>query len=186
MRRRIQCAVLAAAAVVLLSANASAQEALRTRLVLLGTGTPNADPERSGPATAVVVDDQVYLFDAGPGIVRRAAQAARDREIPALRASNLKRVLPDPPPLRSHHRPPRPPPGALGTRPKRSAARIRSAGYAVDDGGDPYGVVARHRRQAQRLRAARSEPGSPSSRSPRDWARHRVRGRPGAHRCAGG
>ena len=93
MRRRIQCAVLAAAAVVLLSANASAQEALRTRLVLLGTGTPNADPERSGPATAVVVDDQVYLFDAGPGIVRRAAQAARDREIPALRASNLKRVF---------------------------------------------------------------------------------------------
>jgi ribonuclease BN (tRNA processing enzyme) len=71
----------------------SAQGVPRTRLVLLGTGTPNADPERSGPATAVVVDGRAYLFDAGPGIVRRAAQAARDRDIPALRPPNLSRVF---------------------------------------------------------------------------------------------
>ena len=50
-----------------------AQAMPRTRLVLLGTGPPNADPERSGPATAVVIDDRAYLIDAGPGIVRRAA-----------------------------------------------------------------------------------------------------------------
>src|SRR5712692_535767 len=33
----------------------------RTRVVVLGTGTPNADPDRFGPAVAVVVDDASYL-----------------------------------------------------------------------------------------------------------------------------
>lgn len=65
----------------------------RTRLVLLGVGTPNADPERSGPATAVVVDDRAYLVDAGAGVVRRAAQAARDRGIGALAPDRLDRVF---------------------------------------------------------------------------------------------
>ena len=47
-----------------------------TQVVLLGTGTPSADPERSGPATAVIVDDTPYLVDFGPGVVRRASAAA--------------------------------------------------------------------------------------------------------------
>lgn len=47
----------------------------RTRIILLGTGTPNADPERSGPSVALTVDEEVYLFDFGPGVVRRAAAA---------------------------------------------------------------------------------------------------------------
>lgn len=47
----------------------------RTRVILLGTGTPNADPARHGSATAIVVDDAVYLVDFGPGVVRRAAAA---------------------------------------------------------------------------------------------------------------
>ena len=64
-----------------------AQVIPRTRLVLLGTGTPNADPERSGPATAVVVDDRAYLIDAGPGVVRRAALAAREKNMPSLSPS---------------------------------------------------------------------------------------------------
>jgi ribonuclease BN (tRNA processing enzyme) len=50
----------------------------RTQIVLLGTGTPNADPDRSGPAVAIVVDDTPYLIDLGPGVVRRAAAAYRD------------------------------------------------------------------------------------------------------------
>jgi ribonuclease BN (tRNA processing enzyme) len=49
----------------------------RTQVVLLGTGTPNADPDRSGPAVAVVVNDTPYLVDFGPGVVRRAAAAQR-------------------------------------------------------------------------------------------------------------
>ena len=47
----------------------------RTQLVLLGTGTPNAEPDRSGAALAIVVDDVPYLVDAGAGVVRRASAA---------------------------------------------------------------------------------------------------------------
>jgi len=60
-----------------------------TRVVMLGTGTPNADPERSGPAVAVVVDASAYLVDFGPGVVRRAAAAAR-AGIKELEAKNLR------------------------------------------------------------------------------------------------
>ena len=63
-----------------------------SQIVLLGTGTPNADPDRSGPAVAIIVNDTPYLVDAGPGIVRRAAAAQRDG-VEALRVSNLKHVF---------------------------------------------------------------------------------------------
>ena len=49
-----------------------------TEVILLGTGTPNAEPERSGPAVAVVTGGGAYLVDFGPGIVRRAAAAGLD------------------------------------------------------------------------------------------------------------
>lgn len=62
------------------------------RVVLLGTGTPNADPDRSGPAVAVVINGSAYLVDAGPGVVRRAAAAARNG-IAALAAEKLTRVF---------------------------------------------------------------------------------------------
>ncbi len=63
-----------------------------TSIVMLGTGTPNADPDRSGPSTAIIVGDTPYLFDAGPGVVRRAA-AARRKGVEALRPSNLRLVF---------------------------------------------------------------------------------------------
>lgn len=50
----------------------------RTQIVMLGTGTPIPDPDRSGPATAIIVDSVAYLFDAGTGVVRRAAAAGRN------------------------------------------------------------------------------------------------------------
>jgi len=62
----------------------------RTKVVLLGTGTPIPDPDRSGPATAIVVDDRAYLIDFGPGVVRRAEAAALKRDIPAVEPGNLK------------------------------------------------------------------------------------------------
>ena len=62
----------------------------RTRVVLLGTGTPVPDPDRSGPATSIVVDDSAYLVDFGPGVVRRAKAAVLDRHITALEPANLK------------------------------------------------------------------------------------------------
>jgi ribonuclease Z len=50
----------------------------RTQIVLLGTGTPNADPDRAGPSVAIVVNDTPYLVDFGPGVVRRASAAFRN------------------------------------------------------------------------------------------------------------
>jgi len=44
---------------------------LHTQVVLLGTGTPYPDPLASGPATAVVVGGRVFIFDAGPGVMRQ-------------------------------------------------------------------------------------------------------------------
>ncbi len=54
-----------------------------TCVVLLGTGTPRPDPNRSGPATAIVVNDTPYLIDFGPGVVRRAT-AAYEKGVTAL------------------------------------------------------------------------------------------------------
>lgn len=61
----------------------------RTRIVLLGTGTPNAEPDRWGTAVAIVVDDTPYLVDLGPGVVRRA-NAARRAGIEGLALSKLR------------------------------------------------------------------------------------------------
>lgn len=59
-----------------------------TELVLLGTGTPNACPDNSGPASAVVVNGQAYLVDFGPGVVRQCAKAYQ-KGIDALRPDKL-------------------------------------------------------------------------------------------------
>ena len=78
----------------------------KTQVVLLGTGTPNPEPERHGSALAVVVESkdarqgtsgQAYLVDAGPGVVRRAADAAQ-RGIDALQMPRLTRLF-----LTHHH-----------------------------------------------------------------------------------
>lgn len=95
MRSQIVIPTLAAALLagqVAATPSLAAQEQARTRLVLLGTGTPNPDPERSGPSLAIVVDSVPYLVDAGPGVVRRAAQAAQEGEA-GLQAHRLARVF---------------------------------------------------------------------------------------------
>ncbi|HWX39666.1 MAG TPA: MBL fold metallo-hydrolase [Blastocatellia bacterium] len=63
-----------------------------TRIVMLGTGTPVTDPDRSGPAVAVTVDGLPYIVDCGPGVVRRAAAAYKKGEA-ALKVSNLKTLF---------------------------------------------------------------------------------------------
>jgi ribonuclease Z len=65
----------------------------RTQVVLLGTGTPPADPDRSGPATAVVVNGTAYLVDFGAGVVRRAKSAVVDRGVAALDPVKLRVVF---------------------------------------------------------------------------------------------
>jgi ribonuclease BN (tRNA processing enzyme) len=95
--------VIAAAATVLLLGGAMPRaqpvpsesrqiEGQHTQLVMLGTGTPNADPERYGPAVAVVVGDASYLVDFGVGVVRRAA-AAEQKGVRALGAARLSRAF---------------------------------------------------------------------------------------------
>ncbi|HEV7595849.1 MAG TPA: MBL fold metallo-hydrolase [Gemmatimonadaceae bacterium] len=64
----------------------------KTRVVLLGTGNPGPDPDRSGPATAIVVNGTAYLIDFGPGVVRRAS-AAFDKSIKELEPTKLRVVF---------------------------------------------------------------------------------------------
>lgn len=82
-----------ARALLLLAAAVTTAAAQDTKLVVLGTGTPNADPERSGPALAVVRGERSYLIDAGPGIVRRANAAATQHNIAALRPPQLRTLF---------------------------------------------------------------------------------------------
>ncbi|MGD2121727.1 MAG: MBL fold metallo-hydrolase [Gemmatimonadota bacterium] len=63
-----------------------------TQLVLLGTGTPNAEPDRAGSALAIVVNGTPYLVDAGPGVVRRANEAFQ-KGIQGLAVNRLSRVF---------------------------------------------------------------------------------------------
>jgi ribonuclease BN (tRNA processing enzyme) len=62
----------------------------KTRIVMLGTGNPAADPDRSGPATAIVVNDTAYLVDFGPGVIRRAKAAVIERGVTALEPTNVR------------------------------------------------------------------------------------------------
>src|SRR5580704_335463 len=65
----------------------------RSQVVMLGSGTPVPDPERSGPAVAVVVNGRAYLVDCGPGVVRQAAKAAKKDGIPGLVSPALNIVF---------------------------------------------------------------------------------------------
>jgi ribonuclease Z len=72
---------------------AHSQSLPKTQVVILGTGTPILNPDRSGPAVAVVVNGTAYLVDFGPGVVRRAAAAARDKKIAALTPAKIRVVF---------------------------------------------------------------------------------------------
>ena len=45
------------------------------KAILLGTGTPNAEPGKSGPSLAIISGGIPYVVDCGPGVVRRASGA---------------------------------------------------------------------------------------------------------------
>ena len=62
----------------------------QTWVVLLGTGTPGAEPDRFGPSTAIVAGGNAYVIDAGPGVVRRAAAGAIVSGLTALQPANLR------------------------------------------------------------------------------------------------
>jgi len=83
--------IVAAALAMLCVAGSSAQQG-KTQVVMLGTGTPNADPDRSGPSVAVVVNDVPYVVDSGPGVVRRASAASRNG-VKGLSVEKLRRLF---------------------------------------------------------------------------------------------
>jgi hypothetical protein len=83
--RHFLCVVGTALACVALILTTAAHA--QTQVVLLGTGNPPADPDRSGPATAIVVNGTPYLVDFGAGVVRRAKSAVVDRGIAGLERS---------------------------------------------------------------------------------------------------
>jgi ribonuclease Z len=62
---------------------------------MLGTGTPNPFPNRSGPAIAIVVNDEPYLIDFGPGLVRQAAALSPEYggSIPGLAVEKLEHAF---------------------------------------------------------------------------------------------
>jgi len=69
-----------------------ADETPDAQLVLLGTGTPNAEPDRAGPSSAVVMGEKACLVDCGPGVVRRAVAAWRNG-VEALAPRRLQRLF---------------------------------------------------------------------------------------------
>lgn len=69
-----------------------AQIFAQTSVVLLGTGTPNADPDRFGPSLAIVVNNTPYVVDCGPGVVRRCA-AAEKKGVKGLNVTKLNRLF---------------------------------------------------------------------------------------------
>ena len=63
-----------------------------TAVILLGTGNPVPDPKTQGPATAVTIGSRIFLFDAGPGVVRQMTAAGlpyRDGPVTALFLTHL-------------------------------------------------------------------------------------------------
>jgi ribonuclease BN (tRNA processing enzyme) len=64
----------------------------KTQIIFLGTGNPTANPDRMGPSVAIVVNGTPYIIDCGPGVVRRAAAAARSG-MKGLDVTNLKTVF---------------------------------------------------------------------------------------------
>lgn len=93
-QRRVSLSFLAG--LILLSSVSYSQTsktpATKTQIVFLGTGNPSPNPDRMGPSVAVVVNGTPYIIDCGPGVVRRAAAAARSGA-KELTVTNLRTVF---------------------------------------------------------------------------------------------
>ncbi|HET7110497.1 MAG TPA: MBL fold metallo-hydrolase [Gemmatimonadales bacterium] len=73
-------AVTGALALMAAAGHAQAPHHSSSGVVMLGTGNPIPDPDRFGPATAVIADRAAYLVDAGDGVMRRW-RAAQSRHL---------------------------------------------------------------------------------------------------------
>ena len=64
----------------------------RAQVLILGSGSPNAEADRASSGVAIAVDDQPYLFDCGHGIVQRVVQA-HDANLINWNTTNLTRLF---------------------------------------------------------------------------------------------
>ncbi len=66
-----------------------------TKVILLGTGTPNPSPENAGSSLAILVNNTPYLVDFGAGVVRRAAAVSTNWEgkFDGMNVENLKHAF---------------------------------------------------------------------------------------------
>ncbi len=65
----------------------------QTRLILLGTGSPNLFPNRYQSSLAILVDDTPYIIDCGGGTLQRIAEAYGTLHIEALEFTKLTRLF---------------------------------------------------------------------------------------------
>ena len=64
-------------------------------VVFLGTGFPFPDPKKSGPSVAILVDERVYIVDAGVGAVRRFQEGILEKKISGVHQKDILEVLKD-------------------------------------------------------------------------------------------
>ncbi len=132
----------------------------QTQVVLLGTGTPGPDPERSGPATAIAIEDRAYLVDFGPGIVRGWERSPGG---PARESENRVCHAPS---FRPHSRLPRSDLHTVGYWTKGGAAGVWAARSESDDGPSDPSVGRGHRHSYEwsgaQLAVASRRPGNPA------------------------
>ena len=64
----------------------------RPKIIILGSGTPNAEADRAGSGIAVVVEGVPYLVDCGHGIVHRVVEA-QSRGLINWNTSDLTRLF---------------------------------------------------------------------------------------------
>jgi ribonuclease BN (tRNA processing enzyme) len=74
MNRQLLVLLIAVCVAATTAATARAQ-ADSTSIVMLGTGNPRPDPSAMGPATAIVVGNRTFPFDAGVGVTRQFTAA---------------------------------------------------------------------------------------------------------------
>ncbi len=89
-RRLIQILFLSLTTLVSQLCFPAAEDGDETRVIILGTGTPVPDPERSGPGVAIITNGEAYVFDAGGGMVKSAMKAWGKYDLPELYPQDIK------------------------------------------------------------------------------------------------
>ena len=73
MKKSVLLVLVGLVAVIQSYAQRNFSDSETTQVVLLGTGTPVADPDRSGCSVAIIVNAMPYIIDFGPGVMRQLA-----------------------------------------------------------------------------------------------------------------